>query len=442
MKNEKMAALFAAFLMMQPAFSQDESQNIDWKWNYSATEDGFIDLVDAKSIGFQETNTPNYYGGVLEVELPQGLSFKQNDAPVFLFAHPDDANYFQVNTIGKVAVLSLKSAEMPQAPQSPIKVSLNKKAIKGKLKGMNTEYQLTFSSVDVVREFKSPVTGRTYSLVFNDEFNDRTIDSTRWDLRSRRQPFTRRGEYKGSPYYTLCHDDWTKEQDGSLRLEVSKYPTQQNVIMTGGILSLGRFMTRYGYYETKANFKDCKGEGYWPAFWLHFDEADKYGDGCEIDIFEYIPKDQQMFHTLHWYKKDPLVEKKKEVQHAAKSYDVNKKKNEHRSSTKFYTLKDAMTKDHVIALEWTPDELIFYVDGEVVRRVNKSEDPKMVPSAYQMVYFSCSGGEWGGNVMKNNAPAYVYFDYCRCYQESTQDAVYTVQGESKKVPAADRKGKL
>lgn len=442
MKKSKLTTTLAACMFMQLALAQTTQTDISWKWNYTAESDKFIDIINTESIGFQETNTPNNYGGTLEVTLPSDVSFKQNNAPVFIFNNPAEEQLFQTRIVGQTAYLSLRSATLSQAPTSPVGVRLNPKSIKGKTKKLQMDYLLPFASADVKRVFTSPVTGRTYTLVFNDEFNDKTIDSARWDTRSNRNPFTRRGEYKGSPYYILCHDDWTKEQDGSLRLEVSKYPTQHNVVMTGGILSLNRFMTRYGYYETKANFRDCKGEGYWPAFWLHFDGPDKYGKGTEIDIFEYIPKGQQMFHTLHWYKKEPLKTANDTVQHAAKAYDVNKKANEHRSSTKYYQLKDAMTKDHVIALEWTPDELIFYVDGEVVRKVNKSEDPKMVPSAYQMVYFSCSAGEWGGHVMKNTQPAYVYFDYCRCYQESNQDAFYTIDGKVVKYTAKERQNKL
>lgn len=83
-----------------------------------------------------------------------------------------------------------------------------------------------------------------------------------------------------------------------------------------------------------------------------------------------------------------------------------------------------------------PRRTDFYTDGKVTRRVNRKDDPKQVPSAYQMVYFSCSAGEWGGNVMENQVPAYVYFDYCRCYQESDQDAIYTVKGNGMKVSAS------
>ncbi len=431
-------------LLMQVVNIHATSEGITWKWDYSDAKDTFIDLTDKYSTGFVETNTPNYYGGKLIVELPEELYFRQTGVPIFLFTGNIDEITFNVNLSDRVATLSLKTPLTQTVPKQAIHIQLNPKAIKGKIKkGMNTTYSLDFHPSKVPTTFTSPITGRSYSLVFNDEFNDGTIDSLKWDTRSNRSPFTRRGMYEGKPYYVLCHDDWTKELDGELRLEVSKYPTQKNVIMTGGILSLGRFMTRYGYYETKASFKDCTGEGYWPAFWIHFDEADQYGEGTEIDVFEYIPKDKQIFHTLHWYEKQAAVkEQQPEIQHAALNYDISKQFNEHRSSTEYFTLEDAQSKEHTFAVEWTPEELIFYTDGKVTRRVNKKDDPKQVPSAYQMVYFSCSAGEWGGNVMKSQEPAYVYFDYCRCYQESDQDAIYTVNGNATKIPASQRTGKL
>ena len=127
-----------------------------------------------------------------------------------------------------------------------------------------------------------------------------------------------------------------------------------------------------------------------------------------------------------------MEEQQSEVQHAALDYDKSGQFKEHRSSTEYFVLDEAQSKEHTFAVEWTPEELIFYTDGKVTRRVNRKDDPKQVPSAYQMVYFSCSAGE----------PAYVYFDYCRCYQESDQDAIYTVKGNGMKVSASRRVGKL
>lgn len=430
-------------LLMQAVNMHAVTKDITWKWDYSEADDAFIDLIDSSATGFIETNTPNCYGGKMVVELPEGLHFKQTDLPIFLFTGKADEIAFNTDVNDCVATLSLKTPSVTTLPQQAIQVALNPKAIKGKVKkGMKTSERLDFHPSTIPTVFKSPITHRTYTLIFNDEFNDETIDPLKWDTRSNRSPFSRRGMYQDKPYYVLCHDDWTKEVNGELRLEVSQYPTQKNVIMTGGILSLGRFMTRYGYYETKASFRDCTGEGYWPAFWIHFDEADQYGKGTEIDVFEYIPKDKQIFQTLHWYEKQAVKEQQPEIQHTALNYDKSGQVTKHRSSTHYFTLEEAQSKEHTFAVEWTPEELIFYTDGQVTRRVNKKDDPKQVPSAYQMVYFSCSAGEWGGNVMNNRQPAYVYFDYCRCYQASDQDAIYTLDGKETKVPASQRTGKL
>lgn len=432
-------SVFIAFLISGSMYA---TEDVSWKWNYTDVDDAFIDLVDDNASGFMETSTPNLYAGKLMVELPDGMKFKMNEQPVFVFKNSADSEMFQVDMESRKAILSLKHPNMETVP-SPVELRLNPKSVKGKfIKGMTTEYVINFGSSDVKTVFKSPVTGRVYHLVFNDEFNDGKIDAVKWDTRSNHSPFTRRGMYKGEPYYVLCHDEWTKELDGKLRLEVSKYPTQKSVVMTGGVLSLDRFMTKYGYYETKVSFKDCIGEGYWPAFWLMFDGKDKYGDGTEIDIFEYIPKDKQIFHTLHWYKQNSTLGNRDGVQHAALNYDKNKKENEHRSSTKYFELADAGSMEHTFAVEWTPDELIFYTDGKVTRHVKKSAEKGEIPHAYQMVYFSCSAGEWGGNVMNNNLPAYVYFDYCRCYQEDGQDAIYTLNGVEKMMTVEERKGKL
>lgn len=435
--------IVAAILFVRAMELYAASPEAVWKWDYTAEEDAFVDMTGGRKSGFLETNTPGVYGGRLVVELPEGMSFKQDGVPALLISGNDGGVAFRVEAAGRRAVLSLEDPSVGTAPVQALEVRLNPKAIRGKLgRGADAGCSVCFHRSGIPSVFRSPVTGRTYSLVFNDEFDDGEIDPLKWDTRSNVNPFTRRGVWQGAPYYVLCHDEWTKELDGELRLEVSKYPTQSNVVMTGGILSLGRFMTRYGYYETKVSFRECTGEGYWPAFWIHYDAADKYGEGTEIDVFEYIPRDDQIFQTLHWFERQAKTMEDNEIQHIALDYDANKLKDEHRSSTKYFTLEEARSREHTFAVEWTPDELIFYTDGQVTRRVSKKEHPEEVPSAYQMVYFSCSAGEWGGNVMNNEQAAYVYFDYCRCYQEKHQDAIYTVDGAARKISAEKRAGKL
>ena len=72
-------------LLMQVVNIHATSEGITWKWDYSDAKDTFIDLTDKYSTGFVETNTPNYYGGKLIVELPEELYFRQTGVPIFLF---------------------------------------------------------------------------------------------------------------------------------------------------------------------------------------------------------------------------------------------------------------------------------------------------------------------------------------------------------------------
>jgi hypothetical protein len=77
-------------------------------------------------------------------------------------------------------------------------------------------------------------------------------------------------------------------------------------------------------------------------------------------------------------------------------------------------------------------------------RLSKKDNPKYVPSAYQMVFFSMSSGTWGGNVAdtSNRLPAYSRFDYCRVYQTGKEDAYYILGDEKTRVKAAERTGKF
>ena len=106
-------------------------------------------------------------------------------------------------------------------------------------------------------------------------------------------------------------------------------------------------------------------------------------------------------------------------------------------------MKEWNTRPHSIAVEWTPSELIFYTDGKVTRRVDNSEDIREIPSAYQMLFYSCSAGTWGGNIATegNPLPFYVYFDYCRAYQQAEQDAYYLLNRKQQLIKGKDRYGK-
>ncbi len=295
---------------------------------------------------------------------------------------------------------------------------------------------------NIPRVFVSPVTLKVYSLVFNDEFNGEEINQERWTYRKdTHKAKTRTIEFNGREIDILVKDDASTLKDGELRLDV-RWDHKKESILTGGINTMNKFLPRYGYYETKVSFRDCKGQGYWPAFWIHFMDSTKYTTGTEIDVFEFLPGTKEIFQTLHWYKKDEEMLTRQSVQHFDTTNIQQQKENEHFSSTKHFKLDNWDTVPHVFAVEWTPDQLIFYTNGKVTRKVDKSGDPREVPSAYQMIYFSCSAGTWGGHIAQggNPLPFYVYFDYCRVYQEDEQDAYYRFGEEMRLIKTKERKG--
>ncbi len=274
---------------------------------------------------------------------------------------------------------------------------------------------------DVVCEWRSPKTGKVYHLVFNDEFNGKQIDSKRWTYRKDYEgPVTRTIRYNGTTVDIMVENEASVLTGGDLRLAVYKKTSEKNKIFTGGINTVRHFLPRYGYFETRVSFRDCRGFGYWPAFWIYFLRKDKNTTGTEIDVLEYLPAEKKICQTLHWY--------------------IDGK---HYSRSSNFVLQ-APEEYHCFGLEWTPDDLMFYVDGHMMLRLSKKDDPKYVPSAYQMVYFSMSAGTWGGNVAdtSNRLPAYSRFDYCRVYQTGDEDAYYFLGDEKIRMKATERSGKF
>jgi beta-glucanase (GH16 family) len=69
---------------------------------------------------------------------------------------------------------------------------------------------------------------------------------------------------------------------------------------------------------------------------------------------------------------------------------------------------------HTYALEWTPDELVFFVDGEETWRTDKA-----VPQIEQFMILSCEVGSWAGDIARADLPERVLVDWVRVWQRTT-----------------------
>lgn len=186
---------------------------------------------------------------------------------------------------------------------------------------------------------------RGWVLVFSDEFNGTTLDTSKWhiDVSSRS---------RAARWDRGIHDWWWVEEnvwldgEGNLVLDVSKYDS--NTMHCGSISSDGIFEPLYGYMEARIQVADTTKDTH-TAFWLqgpnmrNSDPADGTAhDGAEVDIFESA-----------WF-----GDYTKSVVHID-GYDA-----EHRANTQQYDTPGLHSGYHTFGMEWTAEYLKIYYNGE------------------------------------------------------------------------------
>ena len=117
-----------------------------------------------------------------------------------------------------------------------------------------------------------------YELVWEDQFDGTTLDPKKWEVRG-----------VGPRALGYVSPEAVKVEDGFLKLSAFK---KDGRILLGAVGTQGHFMTRYGFYECRAELQ--KSPGVWAAFWIQSTEISKGEDpsiyGAEIDIMEFFKK--------------------------------------------------------------------------------------------------------------------------------------------------------
>lgn len=126
----------------------------------------------------------------------------------------------------------------------------------------------------------------------SDEFGGTTLDATKWyDISHPYLQATGYGSGWSGMYIFSNNRKWVS--NGELVLDYQYFPGQTYEHRTGGIKSIN-FDFSYGYFEIYAKLPGYYengvpiGRGFWPTFWLYFEQ---YNSGCmvkhdEIDILE------------------------------------------------------------------------------------------------------------------------------------------------------------
>ncbi len=271
---------------------------------------------------------------------------------------------------------------------------------------------------------------KDYELVFADEFNGSSLDTSKWNtsflwgtdliINSEEQYYVdiANDPSFGFNPFTFDGNNMTINTIKTPPALASKSLNQP--YLSGLITSYDAFKFTYGYAEVRA--KMTHGRGYWPAFWLL--NAYYGGDDPEIDIMEFIGDNQDVvYHTFHYH-------------------DENGKL---RSTESKPTPGIDYTADfHTFSVEWKPGSIIYFIDGLEVHRIT---DPKVPMEQMYLLANTAVGGWWAGSPDESTTfPGKYVIDYIRVYQKATlyndgmllsDDMTGSTSGGMTSVPYAD-----
>lgn len=173
-----------------------------------------------------------------------------------------------------------------------------------------------------------------------------------------------------------------------------KDKSETRAVLTGGIMTKGKFTMRYGKVEFKMKLEDDQ-KGAWPAVWMMPQTPVRgWPNDGEIDIVERLNGDDFVYQTVH-YGNGGAADLTIGGRGKIKNGDWN-----------------------VYALEWTPNEISWYVNGEKTHSAKKtSDDPLKWPwsTPYYLMIDMQLGGRWVGGVNESTLPVSMYVDWVKFY---------------------------
>jgi len=249
-------------------------------------------------------------------------------------------------------------------------------------------------------------TGTGWKLVWSDEFNGPSLDTTKWEYRE---------DYIGvnppplqSGYLTNRSVNVSVPGDGYLHLTAlnDKYVDSSGThpYTTGQIDSHGLEAITYGAVEIRAQLPD--GDGVWPALWM-MPVNSTYGgwpSSGEIDILEMPASDPTLYGSIHY---------------GSTSSDA---------TMVAYSLPSGNFSSgfHVFRLEWSPGEIKWLVDGNLYSDQTSWSTPGgPYPAPFDQPFYiilsqqlgNASG--WSGPPDSSTPfPSTMLIDYVRIYQQN------------------------
>jgi beta-glucanase (GH16 family) len=253
-----------------------------------------------------------------------------------------------------------------------------------------------------------------YKLVWSDEFDkDGSPDPAKWTYE---EGFVRNEE---SQFYTKARSKNARVENGHLIIEAhkEKFPNPRfdsNAskrrwkqsrefadYTSASVTTKGIASWTYGKIEVRAKLPE--GRGVWPAIWMLGTNIGEVGwPACgELDIMEFVGYEPDAVHfNVHT----------KDYNHA-----IGKGRG------KRVSLPNAPAEWHVYTLDWTPEKLVFLLDGKPAYTLKNDgtgkgswpfDDPEY------LILNLAIGGAWGGREGIDDSifPQKFLIDYVRVFQ--------------------------
>jgi beta-glucanase (GH16 family) len=229
-----------------------------------------------------------------------------------------------------------------------------------------------------------------WELTFSDEFDGTAVDTDKWEVLNRKNSHNNELQYYLPEQASIV--------DGMLRLTATDEPFDGKAYRSARLESW--FTQAYGRFEARAKLPTTK--GIWPAIWL-LPRTAKWPHGGEIDIMESRGSEPEKVTSAFHFANDAGEHEHVSHKYSAEDADGN----------------PVMFPDdfHVYAAEWSPDEMVFFVDGVEVYRVNKDLVP--VSSTPMCIILNNAVGGWfdGDPDETTVFPQHLDVDYVRVYQK-------------------------
>jgi len=235
-----------------------------------------------------------------------------------------------------------------------------------------------------------------WTLVFSDEFDTPgALEPAKWGYET---GYIRNQE---AQYYTSRPEN-VRAEGGMLVIEARKEAYQSFGYTSASINTLGKYEFLYGRVEVRAKLPT--GNGTWPAIWMLGTNRRQVGwPACgEIDIMENVGFDPLRISAA--------------VHTSAYNHTIGTQK-----SAKI-TVASPWEDFHVYAMEWYPDRIDVFVDGQkYFTFANEGTGAAIWPfdkQQYLLINLAI-GGSWGGQkgIDDGRFPHRYYVDYVRIYQQ-------------------------